>query len=193
MKKLFVIFIVLISFFVSSNYFAQGKIMQGMYKLGGSITFSTGSSETDLYDESSMRFSFSPSLAYLITDNLEVGGTIGFIYYENKEDVKATNYYDAHTYKYYGRNYSIGPAIRYYFDAGKFFPFVELGFIYSTNKLSGDNKSESRIFNATIGSEIFLSSSVAVEPFLKYNIKNYGSGDYTTIGVGVGINYFIVE
>ncbi len=193
MKKLSVIFIVLISLFLSPYYFAQGKIMHGMYKLGGSISFSTSNSKTDYYDESQTRFYFTPSLAYLITDNLEIGGTIGFSYSETKEDVKATPYYDTHTYKYYGRDYSIGPTIRYYFDADKFFPFVGLGLSYSTNKLSGDNKSESRVFNASIGAEIFLSSSVAVEPYIRYNITNYGSGDYNTFIIGAGINYFIVE
>lgn len=193
MKNLSVVFIVLISLFVFSDYFAQGKIMHGMYKLGGDISFSTSNNETDLYDESRTSFYFSPTLAYLITDNLEIGGTIGFSYYETKEDVKATQYYDAQTSKYYGRSYFIGPTLRYYFVAGKIFPFVGVGFSYTTNKLSGDNKSESRMFNTSIGAEIFLSSEVAVEPFIRYYITNYGNGNYNTIGAGVGINYFIVR
>lgn len=193
MKKLFVISIVLVSLFVTSTYFAQGEIMQGMYKLGGTVSYSTSSHENDLYETTHSNIYFNPSLAYLITDNIEVGGILGFSYYESKEDVKATQQYDAQTYKYYGRNYSIGPTVRYYFDAGKFFPFIGFGFSYSTNKLSGDNKSESRAFNASVGADIFISSSVAVEPLIRYNLSNSGNGDYTIISVGVGINYFIVN
>ncbi len=191
MKNLSVLSIVLIILFANSTYFAQGKIAHGMYKIGGNVGFSSSSYENDYYKETTSNIYFTPSFSYLITDNLELGGNIGFQYYEDKSEPKNTQY--GHTQKYISRQYGIGPLVRYYFQGGKFFPFIGASFRYSTNKLSGDNKSESRYYSIFIGSEFFLSASVAVEPLIQYSITNYGQEDYKTISFGAGINYFIVD
>ncbi len=192
MKKSIVLSIVLVSLFTTSALFAQGKITQGMYKLGGSIYFSSDRHETDYTKDTHTGFIFAPSFSYLITNNLEVGGNISFQYEEMKGEPKNTQY--GHTsisiYRYYG----IGPMIRYYFRTGNLYPFLGGSFNYYTNKLSGDNKSESRTFTIFIGAEIFLSSGVAVEPLAKYGITNYSQGDeWKSFSFGVGINYFIVD
>jgi len=192
MKNLSVVFIVLISLFVSSNYFAQGKIMHGMYKIGGNVGFSSTSSENDYEKETSLSVSISPTFSYLLTNNLEVGGNLGYNYSESKYEPKNTQY-GAHSYTYISRSYGIGPMVRYYFPAGSFFPFIGGSFRYYTNKLSGDNKSETRVYSVFIGAEFFISSSVAVEPLIQYSIANYGQQDHKGISVGVGINYFIVD
>ncbi|RJP73614.1 MAG: hypothetical protein C4539_01570 [Ignavibacteriales bacterium] len=192
MKKSIVISIVLVSLFATTGLFAQGKIYKGIYKLGGNIMFTSSNYETDFSKSTHTGFIFTPSLSYLITNNLEIGGNIGFKYEEMKSEPKNTQY--GHTSKFIDRNFGIGPMIRYYFNAGNFYPFIGGSYYYSTNKLSGDNKSEDRTYAVFIGAEIFLSSGVAVEPLAKYGITNYSQGDeWKSFSFGVGINYFIVD
>ncbi len=192
MKKSFVISVVLVSLFATSALFAQGKIAQGMYKLGGGILFSSGSYETDFSKSTHTGFAFAPSLSYLITNNLEIGGNINFQYEEFKSEAKNSQY--GYNTKVVDRQYGIGPMIRYYFNSGRFYPFLGGSFNYSTNRFSGDNKSETRTYAVFIGAEFFLSSAVAVEPIIKYELMNYSLGDdWKTFSIGVGINYFIVK
>ncbi|MCX6152099.1 MAG: outer membrane beta-barrel protein [Ignavibacteriales bacterium] len=190
MKKLLVISIILFLLSANSSFYAQGKISRSNYKLGGNVTFSSSSSEDDYHKYTALSFDAYPSFSFLITDHLEIGTSISFYYFEDKYEPKNGGGYNQ---KYFSRNFGIGPMIRYYIQAGSIFPFVGAEFRYATNKLTGDNKEEGRDFSFYTGIDFFLSSSVAVEPIIKYTISNNQFYERNTFSVGVGINYFITK
>lgn len=199
MKSFKVIAVLILVFFSGSTLFSQSAIKKGNYTLSGSVSYSysklTMNSELSDYTLKVDNFSFSPAFGFFILDNLLVGGNISFNYNESNSQSTYRNILGnpiALENKNIRRYISLGPNIRYYFSSISFFPFIEIAYNYST-ELASDQYGH--IFNFTGGINYFISTSVALEPFVGYSIAAYKNPkeDINKFSAGIRVNYFIVR
>ncbi len=88
--------------------------------------------------------------------------------------------------------YSFGPFLRYYTNPGIFFEGAfELGFWHFGSD-GNQNKRSSYSLNAGVGYSLFINSSIALEPQIKYKYdKSYWSSEDQPVGSTSGI-YFLL-
>lgn len=194
--KTYTTIIILILF--NSVIFSQSAIMKGNYSLSGSISYyyskNTINNQLSYSEFKIDNFMFSPDFGFFITDNLLLGGNISFNYNELKSKSTYRNTFEnliTIENKSIRRHLAIGPNVRYYFNTLSFFPFVEIAYNYS-NELASDQYGH--IFNFTGGINYFLSTSVALEPFIGYSLGTYKNPDedLNTFSVGIRVNYFVL-
>ena len=129
----------------STFTFAQ----QGVMEIGGSFGITTDKEEVKDDDvtrttEETFGFSIMPSLMYYMTDNLAIGGHIGFNYDKDKvNDSKETTF-------------NIMPTIRYKKELGANFSwapefYIGLGFGNSTQDIDEDTSIDESIFDMNVG------------------------------------------
>ena len=193
--------LVTISFLILSNsiLFSQAALDKGNYSLSGSVSYShsknTYNNELSDYESKVDNFSFSPDFGLFILNNLLVGGNISFQYNELNSKSTYRNLL-GNPVTLEGKNIlrqlSLGPTIRYYFSGFKFFPFAEVAYNYSS-ALNSDQYGH--ILNFTGGLNYFISTSVALEPFIGYSLGTYKNPDQdiNTFSLGIRVNYFIVK
>ncbi len=171
----------------SYQLYAQNPLKQGVYNLAGSISFSTAKNQAEHDEIKYSNFSFEPSFNYFILDNLMIGGSIGYEYswseYVPKTGPSSTSI---------NRSFRIGPSARYYFDSSPIIPFVGVSAAYS--KYIGYDQ-EGKLFTFEAGINYFLSSSVALEPFVSYTSSSYDNPDQDIdqFMFGVRISYFVIK
>ncbi|MFZ2323497.1 MAG: autotransporter outer membrane beta-barrel domain-containing protein [Ignavibacteriaceae bacterium] len=193
--------IVTISFLILSNsiIFSQTALNKANYSLSGSISYSysknTENNELSDYESKIDNFSFSPNFGLFIINNLLVGGNISFRYNEFNNKSTYRNFLGnpiTLEAKNILRQLSFGPTIRYYFSGFKIFPFVEVAYNYSS-VLASDQYGH--IFNFTGGINYFISTSVALEPFIGYSLSTYKNPDedVNAFSVGIRVNYFVIK
>jgi hypothetical protein len=178
---------------------AQNALKEGDYSLSGSISYShsknTFNNELSDYESKVDNFSFSPDFGFFIINNLLVGGNISFQYDEFNDKSTYRNFLGnpiTIEAKNIRRQLSLGPTIRYYFSGFNIFPFIEAAYNYSS-VLNSDQYGH--IFNFTGGINYFISTSVALEPFIGYSLSTYKNPDQdiNTFSLGIRVNYFIVK
>lgn len=199
MKTLKIIVLLFLSILFNSVLFSQSAIKKGNYTLSGSVSYSysklTINSELSDYALKVDNFSFSPAFGFFILDNLLFGGNISFNYNESNSQSTYRNILGnpiTLENKNIRRYIALGPNIRYYFSSISFFPFIETAYNYST-ELASDQYGH--IFNFTGGINYFISTSVALEPFVGYSIAAYKNPkeDINEFSAGIRVNYFIVR
>lgn len=199
MKTFKITVLLFLSFLFNSVLFSQSAIKKGNYTLSGSVSYSysklTMNSELSDYTLKVDNFSFSPVFGIFIADNLLVGGNISFNYNESNSQSTYRNIFGnpiALENKNIRRYIALGPNIRYYFSSISFFPFIEIAYNYS-DELASDQYGH--IFNFTGGIDYFLSTSVALEPFIGYSLGTYKNPDQdlNTFSIGIRVNYFIIR
>lgn len=129
----------------STFTFAQ----QGVMEIGGSFGIETNKNETKVEDvtttnSETFNFSIMPSFMYYMTDNLAIGGHIGFNYEKDKvNDSKETTF-------------NIMPTIRYKKELGANFSwtpefYIGFGFGNCTRDLEDDKSIDESIFDMNVG------------------------------------------
>lgn len=188
MNKLNIFSIIVFSIIFNSILLSQDALKKGSYSLSGSIEFSAGSDKFTGYDNNFLDFTMSPGTSYFFIDHLSTGVNISYGYFEY--NLKSTN--NSGELKLISRPISIGPVIRYYFASEPINPFVEASYRYS-NSITGNQDRNGYSF--AVGINYFLSTSVALEPYVAYENSTYIEGDEKTSGVSIGvrINYFIIN
>ncbi|HRN25052.1 MAG: hypothetical protein IT276_01470 [Ignavibacteriaceae bacterium] len=199
MKHFTLLGIIILLFLFSSISFSQYALNTGNYSLSGSVLYShsknTSSNQVSDYESKMDNFLFSPDFGIFIIDNLLISGNVSFSYNE----INTQSTYRDFTgnpvilkNKNIRRYLTLGPTIRYYFDNLKILPFVETAYNYS--KALGSDQ-YGHIFSFAGGINYFISTSVALEPFIGYSISTYKNPnqDSNTFSVGIRVNYFIVK
>ncbi len=172
---------------IVSISFAQGPIKQGTFNLGGTLSFSSQSSDEDYNDFETILLN--PQVGYFFVNNFSLG--LSIIYQKVSVDENSES------------DWGIGPNARYYFVFDKVNPFLGIGYSYAETSRGSSNykiTSDKIIFNG--GLEIFITNSVAIETLLSYMINeikypeaNLSGKDLIlkskTIYFGVGLNIFI--
>ena len=159
---------------------AQEQLKKGVYSLGGSIAFASQSISSNGLNSSGTFFSFSPSASYFITDKVEL-----------KLDPTYQRLSSGPTQTTLG----LDLGARYYFQNEKLTPFIGAsgGMQWSTLGVRPYSSPTSNII-VIGGIEVFLSTSVAIEPAISYLYENMS--DYSVIikefQFGAGIKYFIL-
>lgn len=181
MKKLIAIFSMLV---LTSAIFAQSPISKGSLTLGGNISYYDQT--LDDTDASQSVFNFNPQIGYFFADNLYTAVSISYLHYSSGGTSLD--------------QIGIGPAFRYYFEAGKIKPFLGGSYTYfeSTNNTS-DDKTTSSEFKLSGGADFFVSRGLAIEGSINYSFidNNYSSSDYENnlsmkkFEIAIGVNYFI--
>lgn len=189
MKTNKVLFAVILFSISSSFLFAQDALKKGVYNLGGSISYSHSENSQDqsgLPTSSVTSILLSPYFGYFFIDNLSIGASLSFVYYES--ELEFQNYNS----KSFFRQFELGPSIRYYFDGEKVIPFLGASGSYSK---SVDSEQDGNVFTFFGGINYFISKSVALEPFLSYSINSLNNPDQTvkTFSVGIRVNYFVIN
>lgn len=186
MTKANLVLLIILFTLSSTNLFAQDALKKGSYSLSGSVSFSSGKSESLNIESDHLTFMLSPGITYFFMDNISAGIDVTYGYSE------LTWNDGAQESKNIIRPISIGPIFRFYFSTTTFIPFIEAGYQYS-NTISGNNDSNSYFFAG--GINYFLSNSVALEPYVKYSKIHQLVGDHksSSVLIGMRINYFIVN
>ena len=188
MKNYAVYFMFAFLFVFNSFSNSQEALKKGVYSLSGGISFSA--SKNSMGDEyyKQNQISFSPSISYFVVDNLLLGANISFIYYENIAKLSFNDF----EYKSIGRDYLIGPSLKYFFNGYKIVPFVGVSAYYTS---SIGSEQEGKNISASLGIDYFITKSIAVEPFLQYSYTFYNKPDQdiNTFSIGLRMNYFIIK
>jgi len=182
MKTLSTIVILML---LCSFSFGQTPVDKGSILAGGSISI-TADSEGDA--DMSTRISFAPVGYFFIMNNLGVGGTIQLSRYAQGDD------YSTFTFL-------IGPGARFYFKAGKLFPFVAANLSYGITSYDyGYTDGSTGCFQITAGGgmDFFVSQNVAVEPTANLTFESFSpdrgdSVNSVRFTIGVGISGFITS
>lgn len=184
MKKNLAFFLFIL--FFTSHLFSQEALKQGSFSVGGAISLSSSSNESDFGETESLDILMTPSISYFISDYFAAGISLSFGYFElewryYKQELKSIS-----------RPIAIGPLLRYYFTFEKINPFIEASYNYS-NSLQGNQDQNS--YSIGCGINYFLTKSVALEPYINYKLSHYiiQNQKINTISVGVRLNFFMVE
>ncbi|OGU28610.1 MAG: hypothetical protein A2057_17130 [Ignavibacteria bacterium GWA2_35_9] len=186
MKTSKVLFVIVLFFLTNSFLFSQeDALKQGVYSLGGSLSFSYSKNTYSEGTSKQSYFSLAPSLNYFVIDHLLIGGNVSFQYSENEYSSNSFNS------KNINRSFGIGPDIRYYFLMSNINPFIGAGFNYF--KAIGE-EFEIKEYMVIAGINYFLSSNAAIEPYLAYSITSVSSDqDINSFSIGIRMNYFILK
>jgi len=179
---------VLFVMFTSGAIIAQSATSKGSITIDGSLTISSQSYE-DASDALTI-FSLNPQAGYFFADNASFGLSLSY----NHISLGGTS----------NTLIGIGPSFRYYFDEGKFKPFLSVGYLYTrTSNSSNDDKTEGTQYTFATGIDYFIIPSVALESTLNYRINREKLPDRykpyyktliqksTILELGVGINIFL--
>ncbi len=142
---------------------------------------------TELGEDKTSTFTFSPSASYFVINNLAVGLGLSYVHTKN-EDVKSDTFVAM-------------PQATYFFDTpGNVKPYFEAGIGYASNTMSdGDDevKADGLAYGAGLGVAYFINPSVAFNLGLNYSGANlqYSEDskvktDISTLGVGAGVSVF---
>ena len=175
----------------NSLLYSQVALKKGVYSLGGSIEYNSSKNTLNDLSETTVKsssFAFQPSFSYFVIDNLSIGASVSFLYYEIEMSSSVYNY-DS---KARDRQFGIGPSIRYYFETNNIVPFLGIADSYSKDI---DSEQEGNAFSISGGFDYFLSNSVGLEPYLSYAIIHYTKPDQSinSFSIGIRINYFIIN
>ena len=143
--------------------------------------FSIGSEKTG--DDKSSGFEIEPKVGYFVTENIAIGGKLGFASYKAEDTFGDTDDLSALTVGAFGRYYMT--------PASQFSLFGQLGFDYSTidDKLADVQENEFGL-NLGLGLSYFVSNNWSIEATwagLGYTSNdNGGSGAEKTNTFGLG-------
>lgn len=172
---------------------AAGGFSQGDVFISGAVTL--GSEKTD--DNKSNSFEIAPKVGYFLTENIAIGGKLGYSSYKEEDAFGDIDDMSGLTLGAFGR---------YYFTpASQFSLFAELGLDYSTidNKLADVQENEIG-FGLGAGLNYFVSSNFSIEAGVavlgystndnggdgapKTNTFNFG-GDWRAVTFGVNYKF----
>ena len=178
---------VLLVICLTVQQFAQNPFKRGVYTLGGSAEGSYSKGEWTGTTSESYMVRINPTFGYFINNNILVGGSFAFSYYEDKYSGS-----DGYTSKYISRYLTLGPSIRYYFNSESIIPFLEAEIQYL--KYLGTDE-DGILYGIKGGVNYFLSNAVALEPFLAFSMVKYFKSEERdkNFSVGVRVNYYITK
>jgi len=138
-------------------------------------------------------FNFSPSMGYMVSDNVLIGLTVGLFNYSEKHESGDKESITV---------YSIAPNVRVYFaKERKVLPFIEArGGIMSMKYSGSDTADKNPFLNMKGGAAIFLNQFVSLDIFADYTYSwdsyESDSGYKSTtkvglFGLGLGVSVFI--
>ena len=197
MKKVLFSAVALLAFgFVNAQEKSNGGFSKGDAFVSGAFTFgSTNDKDTKVKTNG---FEIAPQVGYFLTENIAIGGKLGFG--SMKEETNGVDTEDM-------SGLTLGAFGRYYFTpANQFSLFANLGLDYSSMK---DKLADSKVngFNAGLGAGMnyFVSSNFSIEAgvaVLSYTSDDNGGGsgvdktneltfggDWRTPAVSFGVNY----
>lgn len=172
---------------LSVQQFAQSPLKKGVYTLTGEIEGRYDKGEYNGNTDETYVINLTPSFGYFITDNILIGGSLGFNYYEDKYTNSS-----GRTSSYIMRSLNFGPWARYYFDVKGIVPYLGVSVGYS--KYLGED-SYGINCKAEGGINYFLSNSVALEPYISYRINKFykPDEDAKSFMVGMRVNFYIIK
>jgi opacity protein-like surface antigen len=176
-----VVFLVL----VPASVFAQSPISKGTIILNGNLYYSSQS-----YDNSDISYStlrINPQVGFFIVDNLALNLDLSYEKIDIGIDIS---------------RYGIGPNLRYYFDLEKYFPFISIGYSFtSSSQDGGDYKQTGNQYILGAGISYLITKNVAIEASINYKFdqedREYPGffSDETIkskiIMLGVGFNFYL--
>jgi len=179
MKKLILVSL----FFLVSNLFAQQALLTKSYSIGGNISFSSYSEDSD--SDNMNYFNFVPSVGYFFVDYLYTGVRLQYSYYSSGDNSRNT--------------FGFAPEVRYYFPLDKLNPFLGFSYGYSISTTEDDDENTNSALTLSGGADYFIHDHFAIEGAINYSFlsRGYSSNDYsvdsngTNFEIGFGVKYFI--
>ena len=177
--------IVVLLILVSASLFAQSPISKGTIILNGNLYYSSQS--YDNLDISYTTFRINPQVGYFIINNLALDLDLSYEKIDIGIDIS---------------RYGIGPNLSYYFDFEKFFPFVSIGYSFTSSSQDGnDFKQTGNQYILGAGISYLITKNVAIEASLNYKFdkedRDYSEfySDETLkskiIMFGIGFNFYL--
>jgi len=178
--------------FVESS--AQEQIKQGVYSLGGTISYSSTTMKTVTDETDNSIYSLAPSISYFFINQCELSFGVGYTVSSVKFNSPNSSYSN---YENKNKSLALSLGIRFYFPVDKVAPFIGASGQISWSTPYYDSsqpfQSPSTGYAFTGGLEIFIAQSAAIEPSIVYSKIRYN--EYVSrdgILVGIGIKYFIL-
>ena len=175
--------IVVLVFALSVSIMAQSPIGKGSLSLGGSVSFTSQSYDNSSGSQSTLMIN--PKAGYFFIDNFYTALSLSYVHLN----------FDGWNSDVYG----FGPAVRYYFDAGKIKPFMGLGYNYiEQNHVSDSGNHITNEFIISAGLDFFIIDALALESSINYSFTSYKISDSRmkpvkskVFRIDIGLNYFI--
>jgi hypothetical protein len=169
MKKVFLIFLLLTTAFLSN-----AQTYKGQFMVGGDANFNSSKFADD--DESTTQITFNPNFGYFFANNFAGGLRIGLSSVkEEDEEAFSTSVFS--------------PFLRYYFlpptNKTNIFTDVSYGF----GSIGAENKESFNQFAIVAGPALFLTPNTALEFGVGYTSQGgdaFGDERYNSIGLRVG-------
>jgi hypothetical protein len=191
MKVTHIICLVVLLFTESS---AQDQIKQGVYSLGGTISYSSMKNINGDYEIDYSTYALAPSISYFFIDQCEVSFGVDYAFSSMKYNSSSSLYSSGENKS---RNLALNLGIRFYLPFGKVAPFLGASgqISWTTPYIDSSQPFLPPItgYNIIGGLEIFISQSAAIEPAVTYSRIRYDSQSSNNVFlVGIGAKYFIL-
>jgi hypothetical protein len=170
---------------------AQDQIKQGVYSLGGSISYSSIKTVEGGFSNST--YALAPSISYFLIDQFELSFGVDYTY--TSIDLNPANVYYVNPAK--SKSLALDLGMRFYFPLDKVAPFIgasgKISWMTSYYDSSQPFQAPTTGYNFTGGLEIFIARSASIEPAMVYSRVRYNAQNSTdTFLVGIGAKYFIL-
>ena len=188
MKKLVVILVVAMFFFMCSTVFAQTKTEKGQIELGGNASLSVNSFSLDgNHDETITTFSLLPRVGYFVMNKLEIEPQLII-----QSVTISPEGGDSHTQAIYGGILSVS----YNFEsASNLIPFVFGGIGFLGNSFTGATDLKTSLILPSVGGglKIFISEKgvLRTEAFYQRTTNSFGEDKLTDSGFGISFGFSV--
>lgn len=165
----------------------HSQIKKGDWLFGGTATFSSSKSSSDLGSNSEISAQVDGNAGYFLIDKLVAGLS---------PEISWDNFKTNSNSKDVSTRLSIGPFVRYYFlpsDQRVNF-FAGAGYAYGISKVSNQNSLNSNSLSVSGGPVIFLNTSVGLELSVGYTSTKVNDDSNTkknVVQVGIGLQFYL--
>ena len=164
---------------LSASLFANRATNEGSFNVGGSISYTVDTFEYDSGEDETVKLSYktlviSPEVYWFAIDNLAVGGIVNIYKYGYKEESENLNYESKST------SLILNPGIKYYYEINSSMSInalVNFGISFFSYGDESLEKADFSILTFGSGLDYFITSHIAVEPYIQYRKNIYGN-DY---------------
>jgi len=173
-------------FFAPITSLSQDQLTMGVFSVGGSLSYSSSKATyTGMFNDGYTKTQLStlqPSIYYFVLDRLQIGLSWYYMFDQSRYYLNSGEERGAVMTK----RVAYGLGTRYYWPIAEHAVFVGAAFQYRRvlDEFIG------RDYLGEIGSDIFLSHSVAVEVTLQYDKSNWDTEQDIDLLAGLGLRYF---
>ena len=172
MKKIYLLILGLL-LFLNANLFANRATGLGAIIVGGEITYSIDTFEWEYGNSTINTLDISPEIYKFLMDNLAFGGIIHFIKSKEKDEYQGEIDKNRSTAIY------LSPGLKYFYDYNSSMSIntsINYQIWFWSWEGSTLEKVDSSLLTISCGLDYFITSHIALEPYIQYRKTMYENG-----------------